>query len=211
MITAAIKREYSIIKVFWKGIIGIIFGGPVVIYLIPYLRQLRQGTELNPEIWSVLGLIGVSSYMVFYMTYETMKYERENRLLERVISFWKIRRVIFVKCIVASIMGGSAEIMFIVISSILRYNIGDFSVEIIIMGTLNIILFSWIGIIIMCITDNILGSIIIASIPCLEVTFILTNMIYIFLVFILLESVLGLFLYLILKQKVKAGNIDWLQ
>lgn len=209
MITA-IKREMKLVGIYKNSIALICLLGPLVIYLIPYLRSIRDLSKINTEILFHTGLIGVPTYLVFYVIYETVKCERESKSIERAVALWGIRKFIYAKSIVSGSLGIVSELLFIIIFSILQRGGISISTFFLLLSTINILLFSWIGTMIMYITDNLFASLFIACVPFIFLTVALTQFNILLLTFILLELGIGCFLKIQLNKKVISGNIDWL-
>lgn len=207
---AAIKREFMITKLFRKEIVVICLLAPVVIFLIPYWRQLGNGTELEPELLGLAGVIGASAYMVFYLTYYIIKCERECKSLERAISVWGISKLIFSKCVVVGGMGILCEIVFTLIFWFLSNGIRIASVQLLGIIAINMLVFAWLGTVLMCITDSMFSNLFIALVPTLQLTFALMERIDLYSFFVMLEFFIGCFTFAVLKRNIYDGKVDWL-
>lgn len=207
---AAIRREVMLTRIFGKGVAGICFFGPIVIFLIPYLRQLNNKTKLASNTMGLAGIIGVSTYMVFYIIYEVTKCERECKSLERAVSFWGTAKIIAAKSIVAGGAGILSEIMFFIIYGILQKDFSIIHLEVLGLTVINVVVFSWMGTMIMLITDSMFSSAIIAGIPLLQWTFALAGMLILYAAFILLELLIGYILHILLRKRIKEGLVDWI-
>lgn len=208
--TALIRRELKLISIYKNSIVSICLLGPIVICLIPYLRNLRDLSELSTDILFHTGVIGVPAYLIFYIIYETVKCEREGRSIERAVAFWGIEKIIFVKSIIISGMGVVSELLYIIIFVAFQQEVTNIFNSFLLISTINIFLFSWVGTMIMYITDNLFASLIIASIPFMFLTIALLQSYLLFLILILGELGVGYVTKIQLSKKVVSGKIDWL-
>ncbi len=207
---SAIKRELMLAKIFQGGIAAIAFLGPIVISFIPYLRQYNNRTEISTEILGPAGLIGISTYMVFYIINQVIKCERESKSLERAVSFWGISTIILAKTAVAGGMAILCEIVVTIIFGFFQNEIGVYSIPMLGAVAINMIVFAWMGTVLMCITDSMFSNAVIAGAPFLHLTIALINRMSIYIILIVSEFFIGCLFYILLKKHIQEGQINWL-
>lgn len=89
---SALLREIRLMLIFWRMELGIMILSPVIFSLIPYIREFRGLSNLDPEVLAYAGLSATAVYLVYYVIYETTKCERESKSLEKATAFWGIKR-----------------------------------------------------------------------------------------------------------------------
>ena len=207
---SAIKRELMLVKIFRGGIAAIAFLGPIIISLIPYSRQLNNRTEISSEILGPAGLIGISTYMVFYIIYQVIKCERESKSLERAIAFWGITTMIAAKTAVAGGLAILCEILVTIIFGFFQNEMVVYSLPMSGVVAINMLVFAWMGTVLMCITDSMLGNAVIAGAPFLHLTIALINRMSFYIILIVSEFFIGCLIYTLLKKQIQEGQINWL-
>ena len=70
---SAFLREIRLMLIFWRMELGIMILSPVIFSLIPYLREFRGRSNLDPEVLAYAGLSATAVYLVYYVIYETTK------------------------------------------------------------------------------------------------------------------------------------------
>ena len=88
---SAFLREIRLMLIFWRMELGIMILSPVIFSLIPYLREFRGRSNLDPVVLAYAGLSATAVYLVYYVIYETTKCERESKSLEKAVAFWGIK------------------------------------------------------------------------------------------------------------------------
>lgn len=207
---SAIKRELMLVKIFQGGIAAIAFLGPIVISFIPYLRDANNRTEMSPEILGLAGLIGISTYMVFYLIYQVIKCERESQSLERAISFWGITTIIFAKTAVTGGIAILCEILVTIIFGFFQKEMVVYSIPMLGAVAVNMLAFAWMGTVLMCITDSMLSNVVIAGGPFFHLTIALINRMSLYIILIVSEFFIGCLVHILLKKRIQEGQINWL-
>ena len=197
---ALIIREILLIKIIIRNIILICCGGPLIIYLIPYYRSIRNFEQYDKSLLTLVGMVGVTSYLVFYILYETIKKERMDKSLEKAYAFWGVKRVLGAKALSAYIMGIICEGVVLIIS---LYNQTDVQIpyKYFFLVLLGLAIFAWDCTAILSISDDSIWTFSIALIPGIWVCIILLNNTKLYLITIILAVAAGLILQCKINQK----------
>ena len=208
---SAFVRETRLMLIFWRMELGIMILSPVIFSLIPYLREFRGRSNLDPGVLAYAGLSATAVYLVFYVIYETTKCERESKSLEKAAAFWGIKRIVLAKSIVAGCVGLMGEIFFCVCYSAIHLDTDIFSLEIFIFTALNTVIFAFLGTAILCITDSLAANTVLAMFPFLSLTVILIQTVWLNIFILVIESIATVIALCKLQGQIRRGHAGWLR
>ena len=208
---SALLREIRLMLIFWRMELGIMILSPVIFSLIPYIRELRGRSNLDPEVLAYAGLSATAVYLVYYVIYETTKCERESKSLEKATAFWGIKRIVLAKSIVAGCVGLLGEILFCVCYTAIHFETDIFSLEIFLLTALNTVIFAFLGTAILCITDSLAANTVLAMFPFLSLTVILLQTVWLNIFILVVESMVTVIVLHKLQGQIRRGHAGWLR
>lgn len=202
---ALMTREILLIMTIIKNVFLICCGGPLIIYLIPYYRRIRNFEQYDDGLLTIVGMVGVTSYLVFYVLYEIIKKERMNKSLEKAYAFWGVKKVLGVKALLAYVIGIICEGVVLFINWINQTDT-QIPFKYFCFVLLFLAIFAWDCVMILSVSDDSMWVFGIALIPGMLVFVLLLNNTKLFLITILFAIAIGL----ILQRKVNQETINYI-
>ena len=210
-IRSALWREFRLMWIFRRTTAMILILSPVIFSLIPYLREMRGLSELDPDILAYGGLTGTMVYLVFYIIYETMKCERTSKSLEKAAVFWGLGRIVLAKSVVAGGAGLLGGIIFCIFFSAFHGDRRSFSPEILLLTALSTVIFAFLGTALLCVTDSLTANMFLAAFPFLSLTVALLRMTWLSMALLVAEAGLAGIMLFMLRGQVRSGRAGWLR